>query len=253
MNTFKYLAFTLLCTTLLLSSAANGAEGEIDKTAPRTWTSRKGDKIEATFEKIQYGLVYLKKADGTEIKVRSTALCDEDQTLLKSYSGSAITQALEAKKANSQKKAAPEVVALFGERLRSASNKPIATETIDAEVIGVYFSAHWCPPCRAFTPNLVKFYDALKKEGKPFEIVFVSSDRSEDAMYEYMKEMGMNWLALPFGDQHKETLASRFNVNGIPKFVVLNSKGEVITENGRNYVTGDDTAIFDKWASGKER
>ena len=27
-----------------------------------------------------------------------------------------------------------------------------------SKVIGLYFSAHWCPPCRAFTPKLVRAY-----------------------------------------------------------------------------------------------
>jgi len=252
MKTSGFIAFTVLSMSLFITISAIGEE-TIDKTASRTWTSKKGETIEASFEKNQYGLVYLKKADGSVIKVRSTALCDEDQTLLKSFSSSAITQALNAKKADSQKKAPPEVTALFGDRLRTATNKPVLTETINAEVIGIYFSAHWCPPCRAFTPQLVKFYDALKKEGKPFEIVFVSSDRSEDAMYGYMKEMGMNWLALPYGDEHKDALASKFNVSGIPKLVILNAKGELITENGRSYVSGENTEIFDKWSSGKER
>ena len=31
------------------------------------------------------------------------------------------------------------------------------------------------------------------------------------------------------------------------------AKREVITESGRNYVSGADTKIYDKWAAGKER
>ena len=44
----------------------------------------------------------------------------------------------------------------------------------------LYFSAHWCPPCRGFTPELAKTYAKLKADGKDFELVFISSDRSED-------------------------------------------------------------------------
>ena len=33
-------------------------------------------------------------------------------------------------------------------------------------VIGLYFSAHWCPPCRNFTPKLSKFYEEANKNGK---------------------------------------------------------------------------------------
>ena len=36
------------------------------------------------------------------------------------------------------------------------------------KLIGLYFSAHWCPPCRAFTPELVKFRDACVEKGYPF-------------------------------------------------------------------------------------
>ena len=51
------------------------------------------------------------------------------------------------------------------------------------QVIAVYFSAHWCPPCRGFTPMLKEFWDDNKNKG--LVIIFVSSDRSEDDMLSY--------------------------------------------------------------------
>jgi len=64
-------------------------------------------------------------------------------------------------------------------------------------VVGLYFSAHWCPPCRGFTPELVKFYQVVKQKfGDKLEIVFVSSDRSESDWKGYFSEMP--WLAIPF-------------------------------------------------------
>ena len=34
----------------------------------------------------------------------------------------------------------------------------------DSPLVGIYFSAHWCPPCRGFTPKLVEFFSELEKK-----------------------------------------------------------------------------------------
>ena len=52
-----------------------------------------------------------------------------------------------------------------------------ASERLAGKVKLLYFSAHWCPPCRGFTPELVKAYTKLKAVGRDFEVVFISSDR----------------------------------------------------------------------------
>jgi thiol-disulfide isomerase/thioredoxin len=135
---------------------------------------------------------------------------------------------------------------LFGSKLKNAKNKGVPVSDLSGKIIGVYFSAHWCPPCRAFTPKLVEFYNELKKADKNFQIVFVSSDQSKKDMYGYMKEMKMPWLALPFGDKHKASLGKTFNVKGIPTLIILAPDGSVISMTGRSDVYNGVKA-FDEW------
>merc|ERR550537_1817297 len=73
---------------------------------------------------------------------------------------------------------------------------------LDGKTVALYFSAHWCPPCRRFTPQLVDVYNKLKAEHaapESFEFVFVSSDRDASSFAEYFAEMP--WKALPFDER----------------------------------------------------
>jgi len=70
-----------------------------------------------------------------------------------------------------------------------------------------------CPPCRVFTPQLLVTYDKLKGEGKNFEIVFISSDRSESSFTEYYASMP-GWFALPYKDERCLQLTRLFGIEG---------------------------------------
>jgi nucleoredoxin len=118
----------------------------------------------------------------------------------------------------------------------------------DTQVVGLYFSAHWCPPCRGFTPKLAEAYTAIKGTGKSLEIVFVSSDRDEVAFDSYHKEMP--WLALPFAERAlKQTLSKRFKVSGIPSLVLLDgATGQVLSKDGRSVIMSDPQGADFPWA-----
>lgn len=119
-----------------------------------------------------------------------------------------------------------------------------------AKIVGFYFSAHWCPPCRAFTPKLVEFYCDLKKEFKDIEIVFVSSDKGEAEMMTYMTEATMPWLAVPYGSAAANALKKikkeELESNGIPLLVIVRD-GQMITKNGREDVQSLGLKAYQKW------
>lgn len=126
-------------------------------------------------------------------------------------------------------------------------------EALAGKNVAIYFSAHWCPPCRGFTPELVKVYQAMKqqvKDGKredDFEFVFVSSDRDQSSFDEYYGEMP--WLALPYSNRGgKNDLSELFEVRGIPSLVTLDAKGKVVNASARNSAGNDPTGADFPWS-----
>lgn len=149
---------------------------------------------------------------------------------------------------------------LFGNNLRTPTGELVATSTAltDKDVVGIYFSAHWCPPCRRFTPQLSEKYTALKEAGKKIEIVFVSSDSDLKGFEKYHESM--SFLGLPYEERDlKATLSKKFKVQGIPTLVFLDSNGDLITDEGRaaiskkNYIEAfpfqpiDFAPVFADW------
>lgn len=129
---------------------------------------------------------------------------------------------------------------ILGDAFVGKDGASIGLEAIKDKTLGLYFSAHWCPPCRGFTPDLAKVYEKVKAKHPNFEIVFVSSDRDENAFKEYFAEMP--WLALPYSKRsEKEALSGLFEVQGIPSLVIVDMAqgGKVINKSARASVGAD--------------
>jgi nucleoredoxin len=143
---------------------------------------------------------------------------------------------------------APEGLAFLPEKLIDSEGKEVLRENaLQGKVVGLYFSAKWCPPCRAFTPELVKFRDANSKD---FELILVSFDKDEKEQKDYMTTYGMKFPAVAFEGEDRQKLAERYGVAGIPTLVILGSDGKEITRNGRADVTADPQGALAKWKKG---
>lgn len=113
----------------------------------------------------------------------------------------------------------------FG-RIEGMLTRPVSGPA--PKFVALYFSAQWCPPCRMFTPKLVEWYKEFKPAHPDFELVFVSADRDEAAMQQYMAEDGMPWPAASF-DQRENEIFRQFASDGIPYLVLLDAQGKPLT------------------------
>jgi nucleoredoxin len=149
-----------------------------------------------------------------------------------------------------QESASSSLAGILPAKIEDAKGKSIESSTLEGKYVGLYFSAHWCPPCRAFTPSLVKFRD--KHADEDFEIVFVSLDNSEKEKKGYIREMKMNWPSIRGArSRDGEGLSKRFGISGIPALIILAPDGSVVTENGRGDVSASPDTALAKWKEKK--
>ncbi|XP_053987533.1 nucleoredoxin-like isoform X1 [Hylaeus volcanicus] len=128
------------------------------------------------------------------------------------------------------------------------SNEPMLHEELRHCYKGVYFSAHWCPPCKAFTPQLVDTYQRIRERGHDFEVIFVSSDRSEESYNVYIESMP--WLRIPFSqEERRRKLARALDVQAIPTLVILDPRDNIITLDGRAELIEDPEGLNFPWTS----
>jgi len=136
---------------------------------------------------------------------------------------------------------------LKGQTFIKVDDTKIAADDVIAskKFIGFYFSAHWCPPCRMFTPKLKEWYAEAKEKG--VEIVFVSADKDAQAMKDYMKEAHGDWLAVEHGSDLTKSLGSKFGVEGIPSLAIIKPDGTVVTDEGVEAVMEKGQDAIKEW------
>jgi len=107
----------------------------------------------------------------------------------------------------------------------------VSIDTLKNKVVGLYFSAHWCGPCKTFTPQLISFYEEMKKQNKEFEIIFCSLDGDEDMFINYFNKMP--WLSLVWVDGQGASMASTCEVKQMPSLLIFSKNdGNLISKTG---------------------
>ncbi len=116
-----------------------------------------------------------------------------------------------------------------GTLIRSGAQKPVPLEEAlgGKEFVLLYASAHWCGPCRQFTPMLATWYKTAREH---VEVVFLSADHDESGFQSYFRLHP--WMAVDYDDEARESLMAAIKVSSIPRLVVLSgTTGKIVEDN----------------------
>lgn len=134
--------------------------------------------------------------------------------------------------------------------LKGRSLKKLTTFEEPQKYYLFYYTASWCGPCQKFTPELVKFYDRQKrKHGDSFEVIVVTSDRSEEDMETYAKSKDMTFPHLALRDVKDFKEEFDHPGSGIPNIVMTDLQGEILKtsyEDGRYVGLGSVLDFLEK-------
>lgn len=117
--------------------------------------------------------------------------------------------------------------------------------TIKTTVRGLLFGAQWCPPCRQWVKQLTPVYEQMKANGISLEIVFCSSDRTQEAFDQFTAQMP--WPAFSYDPSKTIALTRVYNISGIPSLILLDPTGRVITNHGRSSLLEDPAGRYFPW------
>ncbi len=113
----------------------------------------------------------------------------------------------------------------------TVDGKEFDVKSLAGKVVLVDFWATWCGPCMAELPTLRDCYEKYHERG--FEVVGISLDDDRGRLTAFLTREELPWTTL-FSDDAEATgwkhpLASRYGVMSIPRGVLIDRKGNVVS------------------------
>ena len=138
-----------------------------------------------------------------------------------------------------QESAVAKLARLLGPKLVDGTLQTRQTaEVLKGSIVALFFDASWDPSAIRMAEILAGSRNSAAKAGKPFEVVFISSDPDKEAFASFIG--GSPFFAIPFTEwQLRSGLVKEFGATQKPFIVVLGPDGEILNADARQDICAD--------------
>ena len=115
------------------------------------------------------------------------------------------------------------------------------------KLIYVDFWASWCLPCIAEIPNSLKLAEEYKD--KDVQFIYISIDSKKMDWDGARIKYGLNKEKASFllNNAKESEIVKRFKINEIPRYILIDKKGNVISDNAPGPGSAEIKKLFDKY------
>ena len=141
-------------------------------------------------------------------------------------------------------KSFPEDEIVLPDILFNSEGDEVSLKELDDKIIGLYFSASWCGPCRKFSPRLIEFRNKFSDK---FEVILIGADGSDKAQLNYMKKYLMPWPAMKNKSIEAKHAGKVVKVEFIPYLVIIDRDGDILTKEGKKDIERLGDGALEYW------
>jgi nucleoredoxin len=137
---------------------------------------------------------------------------------------------------------------IIGKKFITCKNEEVDPQKIySCKLICLFFTASWCSPCEIFSKELHDIYNHEANQGeKLLEIIQVNLEKQEIPQKQIIAG-DKPWVFIPLNDPSVQKLTTKFEVDTVPYFLVIDSNGKIVSNTGRKDIVNEGAKIVDIW------
>lgn len=114
--------------------------------------------------------------------------------------------------------------------MQDRKGKTYSLKDLRGKAVYIDCWATWCGPCVAETPHMAKLYEHYKKD-KRIQLVSISLDNNRKKWEKSLDQEKPGWLQFICADNFKSDLCKNYDIDGIPRFLMFDKKGRIVSLN----------------------